>query len=178
LAANTERATPADKVVVERQLGRAPRGAWRVAARCRHDFPQAIATAPELADGTPFPTLYWLTCPFLVEEIDDVESAGGVDEWAERLATDPVSADRMRAADAEYRRRRAMEGRGSGDPCAAVGVAGQRDPLATKCLHAHLAASLAGVEDPVGEGLLETLGDACSDARCGDLTCLREERDR
>lgn len=177
MVAGTGKATPADAVMVELQLGRAPRGEWRVAVRCRYDFPQVIATAPQLVDGSPFPTLHWLTCPFLVEAIDGLESAGGADEWAERLASDPSFAERMLAADAHYRALRTAEGRGCADLCAGVGVAGQQDPLATKCLHAHLAARLAGIDDPVGESLLETVGDACEDSRCGSLTCLREERD-
>jgi len=71
----------------------------------------------------------------------------------------------MRAADAEYRQRRAACA-GGDDPCAAVGIAGQRDPLATKCLHAHVAAAAAGIDDPVGAALLDEGPRECPDDRC------------
>lgn len=118
--------------------------------------------------GEPFPTLWWLTCPFLAEAVAGLESAGGTDEWAARLEADPVVAARMRAADEEYRVRRAAAG--GGDPCEKVGVAGQRDPLKVKCLHAHVAAALAGVADPVGEAVLEELGRECGEPprECAD----------
>jgi hypothetical protein len=38
-----------------------------------------------------------------------------------------------------------------------VGTAGQSDPLAVKCLHARVAAVLAGIADPIGEGALAEL---------------------
>ena len=53
----------ADAEVVALQLGRPPRGLRRVAHRCPCGLPDVVETAPRLADGTPFPTLYYLTCP-------------------------------------------------------------------------------------------------------------------
>jgi hypothetical protein len=32
-------------------------------ARCHLGLPVVIQVPPRLDDGTPFPTLYWLTCP-------------------------------------------------------------------------------------------------------------------
>ena len=146
------------------QIGRAPRRPWRVEVRCSYGAPAVIATAPVLEDGSPFPTLYWLTCPFLLDIAARAESDGYIAVWADRLAADPALADRMRAADSEYRSRRAAEP--GGDPFAGVGIAGQRDPLATKCLHAHIAAALAGIDDPIGAALTETSGRECVDFRC------------
>ena len=54
---------PADRDVVERQLGRTPRALSGVAHRCPCGQPDVVETAPRLEDGTPFPTLYYLTCP-------------------------------------------------------------------------------------------------------------------
>ncbi len=56
-------ATPADLAVVGAQLGRTPRGTRAVAHRCPCGLPDVVETTPRLADGTPFPTLYYLTCP-------------------------------------------------------------------------------------------------------------------
>lgn len=160
-------------MTVAAQLGREPRGSWWVEARCEHDFPQVITTPP-LVDGAPFPTVYWLTCPWLAEEAGAAESRGAAAVWARRLAHDAELAARMLRADDEYRSRRAALGPAD-DPCETVGIAGQRDPLATKCVHAHVAAALAGIDDPVGHDLLATLGPACTDRRCAALTCVREE---
>ena len=160
-----------DREVVFRQLGREPRGRWRSAARCRHGAPVVIVTPPALEDGEPFPTLFWLTCPVLCERVSALESAGATHEWRTRLATDPVLADRMTVADEVYRRVRQGESR-EGDSCLTVGIAGQRDPLQTKCVHAHVAAYLAGIDDPIGAAVL-----ALDDWECDDARCMREDVD-
>mgnify|MGYP001081102865 CR=1 FL=1 len=165
--------TPADTTVVCAQLGRDPRGAWWVAVRCLHGYPQVIGTPP-FVDDEPFPTLYWLTCPYLAELVSAAESEGAAAEWARRLGADQGLAERMRAADARYRAERAAAAPGR-DPVAHLGIAGQRDPLGTKCLHAHVASALAGIDDPAGAELLAATGEACDDIRCAALTCLREE---
>lgn len=156
-----------DARVVIRQLGREPRGRWRAVAYCGFGHPTVIATAPRLDDGSPFPTLYYLTCPHLAEAISALESAGAAQAWADRLAADATAAARLREADAAYRAARAVES-GGVDPTPQVGIAGQRDPLGTKCLHAHVAAFLAGIADPVGEGVLATLVRECGDDRCAE----------
>ena len=53
--------SPSDEAVVAAQLGRAPRGLRSVAHRCPCGLPDVVETAPRLPDGTPFPTLYYLT---------------------------------------------------------------------------------------------------------------------
>jgi len=157
---------PSDADTVGAQLGRPPREPWRVAARCSFGIPTVIATPSRLEAGEPFPTTYYLTCPHLVAAIAALESAGETERWAERLAKDPALAARMLAADTAYRAARAAESAGD-DACSAVGIAGQRDPLATKCLHAHVAAALSGIDDPVGTSVLEAGERECRDARCG-----------
>jgi hypothetical protein len=104
-------------------------------------------------DGAPFPTTFWLTCPRMVAAASVLESAGEQREWTARAMDEPEFAARLLDADAAYREARAREGAGI-DPCASVGIAGQADPMAVKCLHARVAAAIAGTGDPVGEGLL------------------------
>ena len=159
-----------DQSVVARQLGREPRGPWRVEARCSFGHPVVIVTAPLTEDGERFPTLFYLTCPHLVERIAALESAGGAQRWRERLAAGDGLRRRMAEADRAYREARAAES-GGVDPAPDVGIAGQRDPCATKCLHAHVAAALAGIADPVGETVVGELHAECGDGRCG-----RDER--
>ncbi|MCE5191672.1 MAG: DUF501 domain-containing protein [Actinomycetia bacterium] len=140
-----------------------------MAVRCGFGYPSVIATSSPLPSGEPFPTLFWLTCPYLRDSVGRLESAGEVEAWAARLAGDPPRAERMREADAAYRSARAAES-GGADACASVGIAGQRDPLGTKCLHAHVATALAGIDDPVGLAILGAMRCECEDGRCGVTT--------
>jgi hypothetical protein len=146
-----------------------PRDPWRVAKRCAHGYPSVIASPSRLADQTPFPTLMWLTCPYLADAAAEEESSGEAATWAEAARADAQLAARLRAADRAVRDLRRAESGGE-DACAGVGLAGQRDPLGVKCLHAHIAYALAGIDDPVGEAMLATWGQACSDARCDRLS--------
>jgi len=157
-----------DGSLVARQLGRAPRGRWRVAWRCEYGHPGVIVTAPLLEDGTPFPTLCYLTCPHLVDRVAALESAGEAGRWRRCLAVDLGFATRLQAADVAYRTARAAEARGE-DPMPDVGIAGQRDPLAVKCLHAHVASALVGIDDPIGVAVLRDVGYSCDEGRCGSL---------
>ncbi len=159
------RASDEERRAVGRQLGREPRGPWGVAERCTFGEPSVIVTAPRLDDGTPFPTLWWLTCPWLVERVSQLESEGGAADWAARLASDDALAEKLIAADSRYRAARAAVGQGE-DPCAEVGIGGQSDPLAPKCLHAHVAASLAGLDDPIGQHVVMECGRTCDAGRC------------
>lgn len=161
-------ATLDDTEVVALQSTRLPRTPWRVAARCRFGRPTVIASPSRLDDGTPFPNLFWLTCPHLAEKVAALESAGEAARWAQRAAVDSQLADGLRAADAAVREARAAES-GGRDACASVGLAGQRDPLGVKCLHAHVAVALAGIADPVGAGVLSAVESECADDRCGRL---------
>ena len=136
------------------QIARPARAPWRVAARCSFGYPVAIVSPSRLDDGTLFPNYAWLTCPWLADRAATEESSGSAARWAAAAATDTELADRLRAADAALRAARAAEGGGT-DACAEVGLAGQRDPLGVKCVHAHVALALVGIDDPIGLELLE-----------------------
>src|SRR5215813_701232 len=77
-----------DAEVVALQLGRPPRGLRRVAHRCPCGLPDVVETAPRLPDGTPFPTLYYLTCPRATAAISSLEAAGRMREMTARLTAD------------------------------------------------------------------------------------------
>jgi hypothetical protein len=144
-------AAAADVAAVSAQLGRAARGMRAVAARCPSGHPAVVATSPRLDDGTPFPTLYYLTCPRLRSLVGTLESAGLMHEMTERLATDEVLAAAYRAAHESYLARRdAIE------PLHTTVTAGGM-PDRVKCLHVHLAHTLAcgAGENPIGDETLE-----------------------
>jgi hypothetical protein len=130
-----------------------------VALRCRHGFPAVTEQEPFGADGAPFPTTYYLTCPWLVAAISRLEAAGGVERYTAAVATDPALRRSLEDADAEQRRIR---------PELPVGIAGSRSPGNLKCLHAHAAFALARPGYEVGERIVAEVDELwCPDARCG-----------
>jgi hypothetical protein len=147
-----------DRQVVSWQLGRPARAFRRVAVRCPHGFPAVSEQAPFGPDGKPFPTTYYLTCPWLVAAVSRLEAAGGVERWSRAAAEDPRLGESLADADREQRKLR---------PELAVGIAGTRAPDNLKCLHAHAAFALARPGYELGEGVLAEAGERwCPDARC------------
>lgn len=92
----------ADLEIVARQLGRLPRGVLAVAYRTPDGRPAVVKTAPRLPDGTPFPTLYYLTDPRLTAEASRQEAEGLMRPMQDRLATDPELAAAYRKAHESY----------------------------------------------------------------------------
>jgi hypothetical protein len=147
-----------DQAVVSRQLGRPARSFRRVAVRCPHGFPAVTEQPAFTDDGSPFPTTYYLTCPWLVAALARSEAGGGVGRWSRAAAADPALGASLARADAEQRRLR---------PELDVGIAGTRSPGALKCLHAHAAFALARPGYELGERILDEAGERwCPDARC------------
>ncbi len=144
-----------DRLVVEQQLGRSPRDALGVAHRCPCGHPDIIATAPRLADGTPFPTLYYLTCPRVVSDIGTLEARGVMREMTQRLGDDSDLALAYRSAHEAYLAERSAFGRVP----EIDGVSAGGMPDRVKCLHvlvAHSLAAGAGV-NPLGDEALAML---------------------
>ncbi|MCG8920507.1 DUF501 domain-containing protein [Actinokineospora sp. PR83] len=135
------------------QLGRTPRAIREVAHRCPSGHPAVIQTSPRLEDGTPFPTLYYSTCPRLNSAISTLETSGVMKEMTDRLGTDPeLAAAYLRAHEAYLAERDAIESLGT--QVTAGGMPGR-----VKCLHVHVAHALAkgpGV-NPFGDEALEML---------------------
>ena len=135
-----------DRAIVERQLGRPPRAFRRVAVRCPYGCPAVTEQEPYDEDGRPFPTGFWLTCPYLVAAISRIEAAGGVERWTRAAAEDAELAASLERAHAEQRALR---------PELDLGVAGTRAGASgLKCLHAHAAFALARPGYEVGERIL------------------------
>jgi hypothetical protein len=144
----------ADRQAVAAQLGRPPRALRSVAHRCPCGLPSVVQTSPRLADGTPFPTLYYLTCRRLTGLVGRIEAGGAMREMTDRLATDPQLAAAYRAAHESYLAERdAVEPLGT--QVSAGGMPGR-----VKCLHVHVAHALArgpGV-NPFGDEVLAQIG--------------------
>src|SRR6188472_2800475 len=127
----------ADLDVVARQLGREPRGVLEIVYRCPNGDPGVVMTAPKLPDGTPFPTLYYLTHPALTAAASRLESSGLMRDMTERLQNDPQLAAAYRRAHESYLAERdAIESLGTT-------FSGGGMPDRVKCLHVLIAHSLA-----------------------------------
>jgi hypothetical protein len=144
----------ADLAAVALQLQRPPRATRHVAHRCTCGLPDVVETSPRLEDGTPFPTVFYLTCPRLRSAIGRLEASGLMREMTDRLATDPDLAARYQRAHESYLAHRdAIESLGT-----TISAGGM--PNRVKCLHVLVAHSLAvgaGV-NPFGDEALAMLG--------------------
>jgi hypothetical protein len=149
------RLSPTDERIVAAQLGRAPRDSAGVAHRCPCGNPDVITTVPRLSDGSPFPTLYYLTCPRAAAAVGTLEASGLMREMSERLEVDPDLAHDYRAAHEAYLHDRSRLG--SVAEIEQVSAGGMPDRV--KCLHvlvAHALAAGTGV-NPLGDEALAEL---------------------
>jgi hypothetical protein len=144
-----------DHEVIAHQLGRQPRGLRAVVARDASGEPVVVQTNPRLEDGTPFPTLYYLTSPRLVSLVSTLEAEGLMREMTDRLATDDDLAARYRIAHESY-----LAERDAIEPLNTdVSAGGMPDRV--KCLHVHVAHGLAkgpGV-NPFGDEVLRLIAE-------------------
>src|SRR4051794_3230959 len=99
-----------DEAAVTAQLQRPPRGVAGVAYRCPCGKPAVVATQPRLADGTPFPTTYYLTCPRATAACSTLEAQGVMAAMTGRLRTDGELATAYRRAHEAYLHDRAELG--------------------------------------------------------------------
>ena len=151
-----DRATD-DAAALRVQLGRPLRGVRGVAHHCSCGLPDVVETAPVLEDGTPFPTLYYLTCPRATAVVSTLEAQGLMRAMTRRLAEDDELAGRYRAAHEDYLARRGRLGQD--ERIAGVSAGGM--PGRVKCLHVLVAHSLAAGPgaNPLGDEALDRLAD-------------------
>lgn len=112
-----------------------------------------IESHPHLEDGSPFPTLYWLTCPVLAKRASGLESTGWMARLGDRLQPASSLVGRLSEAIDRYRHRR--------DEHAVVDDRGSPPgggPERVKCVHAHLAHELVDQRNPVGSLALAEVG--------------------
>jgi uncharacterized protein len=145
-----------DLAEVTRQLGRPARDILEIAARCSCGRPLVVKTNPRLADGTPFPTLYYLTQPALTASVSTLEATGLMAQLQGRLTEDPELKAQYQAAHDSYLAER--------DAILEVeeikGFSAGGMPERVKCLHALVGHALAKGEgvNPIGDIALAELG--------------------
>jgi len=155
---------PADRAAVAAQLGREPRAIRAVAHRCPCGNPDVVETSPRLPDGTPFPTLYYLTCPRASAAVGRLEASGLMREMSERLHADEQLAAGYRAAHESYLARREE----LGHVAEIAGISAGGMPNRVKCLHVlvgHALATGPGV-NPLGDEAVAALPPWWTDGPC------------
>ena len=169
--------TRSDAAAVAAQLHRSPRGLRAVAHRCPCGLPDVVETAPRLPDGTPFPTLYYLTCPRAAGAMSGLEAAGVMREMTARLADEETQAAYGRAHH-DYLARRDAAAQDEGMeplPDGTQSAGGMPDRV--KCLHALAAHELAAPGSNVfGREALTAAGEWWSRGPCVTVpTTVAEE---
>ncbi|MEY3586745.1 MAG: hypothetical protein RJB32_41 [Actinomycetota bacterium] len=147
--------SPEDIQEVTRQLGRPARDILAIAARCVCGRPLVVKTKPRLENGTPFPTLYYLTQPAATAAVSTLEASGYMVELQQLLAEDDEISQRYQLAHEQYlAEREAIE-----QVEEIIGFSAGGMPSRVKCLHALVGHSLAkgpGV-NPMGDRALLAL---------------------
>ena len=152
--------TEADLACIGRQLQRDPRDVHSISYRCPCGKPAVIKTPPRLMDGTPFPTLYYATCPKLTGAISTLENGGLMQEMNQRLQDDPDLAGEYAAAHEDYLAERNVLAKELEMTVPEIdGISAGGMPERVKCLHSLIAHSLStepGV-NPLGDEVLAKL---------------------
>jgi uncharacterized protein len=153
-----------DIAVVSAQLGRPARNVIGIAARCICGKPTVVSTKPRLDDGTPFPTLYYVSHPAASAAFSSLEAAGEMARLAE-LLTGETAAHYARAHEAYLADRESVE---SVPEIAGISAGGM--PTRVKCLHALAGQSLAAGAglNPIGDLALELAAWSPELCQCTD----------
>ena len=167
-----------DLAIVERQLGRRPRAFRRVAVRCPYGAPAVTEQWAYDDRGEPFPTTYYLTCPYVVAALARVEAGGGVERWSAQVGRDAGLAESLERGNDDQRavRRRLAAGADGADGGSSLelGIGGAAaGARGLKCLHAHAAYALARPGYELGERILAAVeplwpASCCSSAPDGN----------
>jgi len=154
-----------DIATVSAQLGRPARDVIGIAARCRCGAPTVVSTKPRLSDGTPFPTLYYLSHPAATAAVSTLEANGVMTELAARLEDEDVASGYLAAHESYLADRNGIEFVEELDGVSAGGM-----PTRVKCLHALVAHSLAAGPglNPIGDAALELAAWSPETCECAD----------
>jgi hypothetical protein len=88
--------------LVEKFLGRRPKGQYRIAKADTQNSP-VVLQVPPLIDGVPFPTVFWLCCPKIKKKIDHLEAAGLVKDWEKLIQKVPELFKKVQLDHERYR---------------------------------------------------------------------------
>jgi hypothetical protein len=147
--------------LASKMIGRPLRGRSAAAVRCAWGLPAVLRVDPQLRDGTPFPTTFWLACPLANRHVGRLEADGQMVACNERLETDAEAASAYAAAGARYVAFRDRLGAPVPRDPAAGGM-----PSRVKCLHALYGHDLATRDNPIGAWVGEQIEPMPCPAPC------------
>ncbi|MCI2425686.1 DUF501 domain-containing protein [Candidatus Acetothermia bacterium] len=176
-----EPVTSTERWIIARQIGREPRHLFAIALRCSHGYPQVTINYPlRIEKGTliPFPTLFWLTCPYLRLSIGRLEAAGLIREAEQMLRATPRTMETYHADHKKYIAERwqlinesdkeQLVAQGMIKNMLERGIGGLTNHRKIKCLHLHYAHYLAR-GNIVGEFVDHLLAEReCRACLCGE----------
>ena len=159
-----------EQAVVAALLGRPSRSRSAVAQRCTHGLPTVLRVDPRLEDGTPFPTVFWLTCPLVRRAVGTLEADQVMAGFNERMDGD----EDLQREYAEASQRYVAFRDELGDPLPGDPSAGGM-PGHIKCLHTHAGHTLATGDNWVGHATLDHVLPVRCEAPCVDLDTVVQE---
>jgi len=146
-----------EKQVVEVQLNRNLRSDIKVAAKCHFDLPVVVDVPKNLDDGTPFPTMFWLTCPMYIKKVSTLESHGMVKELDNQLNKNNMLNKSWSNRQKSYEKERNKKYKNTKNSISPLGgVGGTLNSI--KCLHSHLADEIVTGKNIIGKIVLENVG--------------------
>lgn len=162
--------TDMDLQVLSRQLGRPVRDVVEIPARCVCGNPLVAATAPRLANGTPFPTVFYLAHPVITAAVSRLEAEGAMYGMTERLAEDQQLAASYQRSHQDFlaQRERIRVASSTGEVPEIEGISAGGMPTRVKCLHVLVGHSLAagpGV-NVLGDETLQMISQTWDPQRC------------
>lgn len=150
--------------LIEKQLGRKPRGLVDIAWQNKQGIP-AVLQMRSLVDDKPFPTLYWLSSKDLYRAIAEIETGGEVKRIEQQIGLDDELraahlADQQRYVDLRWKMmadndRQRIDELGFTELFNSYGIGGIRHWDKVRCLHMQYAYHLAVGGTAVGQLLDE-----------------------
>ncbi|SRR6056297_1224287 len=153
-----------ERELIEWQLGREIGNLDYVGKYCPWNYPAVLVVKPFVKNNSNVsPTIFWLSCPYLVYKVDRLENEGLLERLTFKLQNNSKFKDRMLFSHRRYAELR-RDKLSDNDLKAAEkiskdlmntlkksGIGGIRDENGIKCLHTHLADYLMGYDNPAAE---------------------------
>jgi hypothetical protein len=163
--------------IIEKQMGRKMSNKMEVSSFCKYGYPTTIKNYP-IMNRKPFPTMYWLTCPYLNEEISRLESQNFIDKIQNKIDENEEMLHELKNAhkseikhrldiikdeieELPYPMQKSLKEKGIG---------GISDFKYVKCLHLHFASYISGNDNPIGREVDQLLEKRyCNSCVCCDF---------
>ena len=148
--------------IIRGQLDNNAESVIKVIKYCPTNYPMIILVHP-FSNDKPFPTIYWLSCPVIKEDIFKLEDTGYIEvlkrkknqskEFQKKLdnAHKRYSKVRVSLLDKDKLKRARQKSKDLFEMLKKSGVAGIREKEGIKCLHGHYADYIISGDNPVGE---------------------------